>query len=132
MEGALVKLLALSSLTKQDITKTLAKRVIQDVLGDLALKKISMKHICRVVSHEMNISESKLYGKGRTADVVGARHVAMFLCRELTQNSLIHIGNHFGKRDHATVIHACKAVEGRISQDLHLNKLIDNIKIQIQ
>jgi chromosomal replication initiator protein len=132
MEGAMVKLLALSSLTKQDITKTLAKKVIQDVLGDLALKKISMKHICQVVSHEMNVSESKLYGKGRTAVVVAARHVAMFLCRELTQNSLIHIGNHFGKRDHATVIHACKAVGDRMSQDLHLNKLIDNIKIQIQ
>ena len=132
MEGAMVKLLALSSLTKQDITQSLAKRVIQDVLGSSALKKISMKQICKAVAQEMRVSETKLYAKSRVADVVAARHVAMFLCRELTQNSLTHIGNHFGKRDHATVIHACKVVEARVGQDAHLNKLIDTISTQLQ
>ena len=132
MEGAMVKMLALSSLTKQDITQSLAKKVIQDVLGNSALKKISMKQICKVVAQEMQVSETKLYAKSRVADVVSARHVAMFLCRELTQNSLMHIGSHFGKRDHATVIHACKTVESRMSQDAHLNKLIDNISTQLQ
>ena len=132
MEGAMIKLLALSSLTKQDITVGLVKRVIKDVLGENALKKISMKHICKAAAAEMEIPESKLYAKSRTADVVAARHVAMFLCRELTQNSLIHIGNHFGKRDHATIIHACKTIEARMSQDAHLNKVIENIKKQLQ
>ena len=132
MEGAMVKLLALSSLTKQDITQSLAKRVIQDVLGSSALKKISMKQICKAVAQETDVSEKKLYAKSRVADVVAARHLAMFLCRELTQNSLVHIGAHFGKRDHATVIHACKTVEGRVTQDAHLNKLIDSISTQLQ
>ena len=132
MEGAMVKLLALSSLTKQDITQSLAKRVIQDVLGSSALKKISMKQICKAVAKETDVSEKKLYAKSRVADVVAARHLAMFLCRELTQNSLVHIGAHFGKRDHATVIHACKTVEGRVTQDAHLNKLIDSISTQLQ
>ena len=132
MEGAMVKLLALSSLTKQDITIELVKRVIKDILGESALKKITMKQICKAVSLEMGVIESKLYAKSRIADIVAARHVAMFLCRELTQNSLIHIGNHFGKRDHATVIHACKTAEGRIAQDAHLNTLIENIKTQLQ
>jgi len=131
MEGAMVKLLALSSLTKQDITLSLVKKVIKNILGESALKKISMKQICKIVASEMEITEPKLYAKSRIADVVAARHVAMFLCRELTQNSLIHIGNHFGKRDHATVIHACKTIEGRMAQDAHLNKLIDNIKTQL-
>ena len=132
MEGAMVKLLALSSLTKQDVTQNLAKKVIQDVIGSSALKKISMKRICKAVAQEMQISEAKIYAKSRVADVVAARHVAMFLCRELTQNSLMHIGNHFGKRDHATVIHACKTIEARIAQDAHLNKLIDTISTQLQ
>ena len=132
MEGAMVKLLALSSLTKQDITQSLAKKVIQDVLGSSALKKISMKQICKAVAKETDVSEKKLYAKSRVADVVAARHLAMFLCRELTQNSLVHIGAHFGKRDHATVIHACKTVEGRVTQDAHLNKLIDSISTQLQ
>ena len=131
MEGAMVKLLALSSLTKQDITLSLVKKVIKNILGESALKKISMKQICKIVASEMEITEPKLYAKSRIADVVAARHVAMFLCRELTQNSLIHIGNHFGKREHATVIHACKTIEGRMAQDAHLNKLIDNIKTQL-
>ena len=132
MEGAMVKLLALSSLTKQDITIDLVKRVIKDTLGESALKRISMKQICKIVSSEMEVTESKLYAKSRIADIVAARHVAMFLCRELTQNSLIHIGNHFGKRDHATVIHACKTIEERVAQDAHLNTLIENIKTQLQ
>ncbi len=132
MEGAMVKMLALSSLTKQDITQNLAKKVIQDILGRSALKRISMKQICKAVAQEMEVSETKLYAKSRVADVVSARHVAMFLCRELTQNSLMHIGSHFGKRDHATVIHACKAVELRMSQDAHLNKIIDKISTQLQ
>ena len=132
MEGAMVKMLALSSLTKQDITQNLAKKVIQDILGRSALKRISMKQICKAVAQEMEISETKLYAKSRVADVVSARHVAMFLCRELTQNSLMHIGSHFGKRDHATVIHACKTVESRMSQDAHLNKIIDKISTQLQ
>ena len=128
----MVKLLALSSLTRQDITIDLVKRVIKDTLGESALKKISMKQICKIVSSEMEITESKLYAKSRIADIVAARHVAMFLCRELTQNSLIHIGNHFGKRDHATVIHACKTIEERMAQDAHVNTLIGNIKTQLQ
>ena len=132
MEGAMVKLLALSSLTKQDITQQLAKKVIGDVLGSAALKKISLKHICKAVAEELGVPESKLYAKSRVANVVVARHVAMFLCRELTNNSLVHIGNHFGRRDHATVIHACKTIESRISQDSHLNKLIDTISNQLQ
>jgi chromosomal replication initiator protein len=132
MEGAMVKLLALSSLTKQDITQSLAKKVIQDVLGSAALKKVSMKQICKAVAQEMDVSEKKLYAKSRVAGVVSARHLAMFLCRELTQNSLVHIGAHFGKRDHATVIHACKTVESRMTQDAHLNKLIDSISTQLQ
>ena len=128
----MVKLLALSSLTKQDITQSLAKKVIQDVLGSAALKKVSMKQICKTVAQEMDVSEKKLYAKSRVAGVVSARHLAMFLCRELTQNSLVHIGAHFGKRDHATVIHACKTVESRMTQDAHLNKLIDSISTQLQ
>ena len=128
----MVKLLALSSLTKQDITQNLAKKVIRDVLGSSALKKISMKQICKTVAREMQVAETKLYAKSRVAGVVAARHVAMFLCRELTQNSLMHIGAHFGKRDHATVIHACRAVEARVAQDAHLTKLIDTISTQLQ
>jgi len=56
----------------------------------------------------------------------------MYLCRELTQNSLIFIGKHFGKRDHSTVIHACKAVEEKILNDSSVKKNINLLKKQLQ
>ena len=132
MEGAMVKILALSSLTNTDITKNLSKTVIQDILGDKAFKKISMKEICKKVSLATEISETKLYSKSRQVDFVFARHVAMFLCRELTNNSLVHIGNHFGKRDHATIIHACKTIEEKINSDKQTSDLVNKIKSELQ
>ena len=128
----MVKILALSSLTNTDITKNLSKAVIQDMLGDKALKKISMKEICKRVSFATAISETKLYSKSRQVDLVFARHIAMFLCRELTNNSLAHIGNHFGKRDHATIIHACKTIEEKIKKDKRTLKLVNKIKSELQ
>tara|TARA_B100001250_G_scaffold25218_1_gene20962 strand:- start:11045 stop:12391 length:1347 start_codon:yes stop_codon:yes gene_type:complete len=132
MEGAMVKILALSSLTNTDITKNLSKTVIQDILGDKAFKKISMKEICKKVSLTTEISETKLYSKSRQVDFVFARHIAMFLCRELTNNSLVHIGNHFGKRDHATIIHACKTIEEKINSDKQTSDLVNKIKSELQ
>ena len=132
MEGAMVKILALSSLTNTDITKNLSKTVIQDILGDKAFKKISLKEICKKVSEATEISETKLYSKSRQVDIVFARHIAMFLCREITNNSLVHIGNHFGKRDHATIIHACKTIEEKINNDKQTNELVNQIKSELQ
>ncbi len=132
MEGAMVKILALSSLTNTDITKNLSKTVIQDILGDKAFKKISMKEICKKVSEATEISETKLYSKSRQVDIVFARHIAMFLSREITNNSLAHIGSHFGKRDHATIIHACKTIEEKINTDKQTNELVNKIKSELQ
>ena len=70
----------------------------------------------------MILGKKKLYSKSRTANIVVARHVAMYLCREITNNSLIFIGRHFGRRDHSTVIHACKMVEDKIANDALMKK----------
>ena len=56
----------------------------------------------------------------------------MYLCRELTQNSLIFVGKHFGKRDHSTVIHACRSVEEKTSKDSSVKKNINILKKQLQ
>ena len=90
-----------------------------------------MKQICKAVAQEMRVSETKLYAKSRVADVVAARHVAMFLCRELTSCSLNSIGLFFGKRDHSTVIHACKTTEDRIAADSGVANTISNLKNQL-
>ena len=128
MEGALVKLLALSSLTRSDITVELAKKVIKDLMGEMVVKKTTLKQVARIVGEHLQISENKLYSKSRVMDVVSARHLAMFLCREITKSSLNTIGKHFGNRDHSTVIHACKTIEDRLKIDQHLKKIIGQLK----
>jgi len=128
MEGALVKLLALASLTKHDITIELAQRVIEGILGKEEAKKTSLNLVVSTVSKEYKIKEVNLFGKSRQMEIVLARHVAMFLCRELTSSSLISIGKYFGNRDHSTVIHACKMIENKIKEDEGLNNIINNLK----
>ena len=64
-------------------------------------------------------------------EFVNARHIAMFLCRELTSSSLVSIGIYFGKRDHSTVIHACKAVEEKMNKDVGFATNVNNIKNQL-
>ena len=131
MEGALVKLLALASLTKNEITIELAQKVIEGILGKEIAKKTSLKMVLASTGKEYNVSEKKLLGKGRQMEIVIARHVAMYLCRELTNSSLISIGKHFGNRDHSTVIHACKTIENKMKTDESLTTRIKNLKANL-
>ena len=105
---------------------------IQNILGELAVEKISLQKIVSAVAKHFDIQEKKLYGKSRVMDVAQARHVAMFLSRELTKNSLILIGKHFGKRDHSTVIHACKTVEDKMNSDVVLKKNINILLAELK
>ena len=131
MEGALVKLLALASLKKEDITLDLSKQVIEDLVGPAELARLSLNQICRVTSKISKITEKQLIGKTRKMEVVNARHIAMYLCRELTGGSLHSIGIHFGKRDHSTVIHACRTIEEKINKDSGFANTVETIKNQL-
>tara|TARA_Y100000748_G_scaffold302592_1_gene305177 strand:- start:177 stop:1523 length:1347 start_codon:yes stop_codon:yes gene_type:complete len=131
MEGALVKLLALASLKKEDITIELTRKVIHDLVGKTAFSQLSLKHITGTVAQACNVNVKPILGKSRKMELVNARHMAMFLCRELTSSSLISIGKYFGGRDHSTVIHACKAVEEKLEQDVAFSNQLDGIKQQL-
>ena len=131
MEGALVRLLALASLKKDNITIELAKEIIQDLLGDSAIAQISLENICRAVSKELKVKEASIFSQTRQMDVASARHVAMFLSRELTKLSLVHIGRFFGDRDHSTVIHACKTIEKKIGVEKSMSNLVLKLKNQL-
>ena len=131
MEGALVKLLALASLTKNEIAIELAQKVIEGILGKEVAKKTSLNLVSTSVAKEYNLTENKLLSKSRQMEIVIARHVAMYLCRELTSSSLISIGKYFGNRDHSTVIHACKTIESKILSDENLDSVIKNLKANL-
>lgn len=128
LESALIRLLAYSSLRRQDISLGLARTVVQEILGRQATKVVTVDEVIRLVSGDFNIRETNLVGKGRRKDLVEARHVAMYLSRELTGASLVSIGLHFAGRDHSTVIHACQKVEKRVALDPMFQAKLDNLR----
>ena len=128
MKGALIRLLAISSLKRIDINMDLAKEVLENILGKSTFNNVTINHVIKYVSRELKISERQLIGKGRTMEVAIARQIAMYLCREYTSSSLTNIGLYFGKRDHSTVIHACRNIEKKINEDKEMKNTIDNMR----
>ena len=106
----------------------LAKQVLEDILGKATFNSVTISHVIKYISRELKISERQLIGKGRTMEVAIARQIAMYLCREYTSSSLTNIGLYFGKRDHSTVIHACRNIENKMNNDKELKNKINNMK----
>lgn len=117
LQGALIRLLAYSSLAKSDINLELAHRVLMDITGKKAKPTVNMEEIVESTSDSFGVKKDDLYGKGRKQEVALARQAAMFLSKELTHNSLKSIGLFFGGRDHSTVIHACKTIRLKMDED---------------
>ena len=128
MEGALVKLLALSSLKREDITMGLAKQVLKNLLGEHSFADLTIDKIIKYVGKNMKVSERQIIGKSRTMEVALARQLVMFLAKELTNSSLVSIGSHIGGRDHSTVIHACKNIDKKILSDTKFEKKVNSFK----
>jgi chromosomal replication initiator protein len=131
LEGCLVKLFATASLNNTEITLSLAKNVLKDIITDKQMN-ISVEGIQRIVCDYYKISENDIRGKSRKQEIVNARQVAMYLAKQLTKSSLKTIGLHFGGRDHSTVIHSCQAVEGDLEQNPKVRKDIDELMKRIE
>ena len=132
LEGALVNLLALSSLKKEDINLTLAKTVLEKHVGPKQLNQISVTQIIKAVSKEMLIKEKNILGKKRDMQTALARQICMFLSKKLINVSLASIGAQIGGRDHSTVIHAYKSIEKKMENDVELKQVISKIEEKIK
>lgn len=110
LEGALIKLMAFSSLKGTDISLDLAKMVLKDVVVKKR-RDVSIEEIQREVCRFYDIPDDLLRGKSRKQEIAFARQVAMYLSKEMTHYSLKSIGLHFGGRDHTTVIHAVRTIQ---------------------
>ena len=113
LEGTIIRLLARSSLMNQDIDQALVRDVVKERVGSQPTRNFSMEDVVRKVSELFGISEDGLVGKSRKKEIVEARQAAMFLCRNILNNSLSSVGMHFGGRDHTTVMHAIKVIENK-------------------
>ena len=124
LEGALVRLLAVNSLNKTEITLETAQQILRDTLSPTR-KPITISAINCVVGQTFGIPENMLLSKRRTQDVAMARQVAMYLARTLTSMSLKTIGAEYGGRDHSTVIHAVNVVRDQLKADSDLKLRVD-------
>ena len=132
LEGAINRLLAHSKLNNQLVTLEMAEREVRDLIRPSEPKRIKIEDIQRVVARQYNVSRSDLLSSRRTANVVRPRQVAMYLAKTLTLRSLPEIGRRFGGRDHTTVLHAVRKIEGLVSKDTALSEEVESLKRQLQ
>lgn len=133
LEGALISLLAQSSLNKKSITLDLAKQMIDKFVKNTA-REVSIDYIQKVVCDYFDLPMELLKSKTRKREVVQARQIAMYFSKKMTKSSLANIGAHCGGKDHATVLHACKTVNNLMDTDKRFKSYIDDLnkKISLQ
>ncbi len=131
LEGALIRLLAFSTLARREIDLPMAKEVLRDLVKDSRIN-LTIDELQHVVSDYFQIPVDLVCAKTRKREVVRARQVAMYFCKELTQHSLKTIGLHFGGRDHSTVIHANQAVQDQIETDPKFRDMIRELRHKIE
>ncbi|MCL6631786.1 MAG: chromosomal replication initiator protein DnaA [Alicyclobacillus herbarius] len=127
LEGALIRVIAYSSLVNEDITVELAEQALQDMIRSDKHKTITVAQIQKVVGDHFGLKVDELKAKRRTKNVVLPRQLAMYLARELTELSLPRIGEEFGGRDHTTVLHACDRISQSLERDPELQTTVNRL-----
>lgn len=127
LEGALIRIVAYSSLTGRDITVDLATEALKDIISNKQSKNITIETIQDVVSSYYNLRVEDLKSQRRTRNIAYPRQIAMYLSRKLTDLSLPKIGEEFGGRDHTTVIHAYEKISGGLKNDESTQNTINDL-----
>jgi chromosomal replication initiator protein len=127
LEGALNRIIACSQLNMEPITVENATEWLKDIIKIQQQGPISVDLIQDAVASYFGFDVEDLKSSKRTADIALARQVAMYLSRELTESSLQQIGIAFNKKDHTTVLHACRKIEEMMKEDLKMKKIVDNL-----
>ena len=127
LEGALISLLAQSSLNKKEITIDLAKNMLDKFVKN-TVREVSIDYIQKVVCDYFDIPIETMKSKTRKREIVQCRQLAMFFSKQLTKNSLAMIGKHCGNKDHATVLHACKTVNNLADTDKRFKGYVSDIE----
>ncbi|MFC7678974.1 chromosomal replication initiator protein DnaA [Paenibacillus sp. GCM10028914] len=132
LEGALIRVVAYSSLTNQDVTTHLAAEALKDIIPSSRPRMITIQDIQQKVGEYYNLRMEDFKARKRTKAVAFPRQIAMYLSRELTDYSLPKIGEAFGGRDHTTVIHAHEKISQALKADQDLFKVVNNLTEKIK
>ena len=128
LEGALNKLVALSNLENRPITVALAEEALKDIISPDEKKEITPSLIISTVAEHFHISVDDIKGSKRNTEIAYPRQIAMYLCNTMTSVGLKKIGTEMGGRDHTTVLHGCRKIEGEIKKSESSKETIDVIK----
>ena len=128
LDGAVNRLMAHASLTQTALTIDTAEVAIRDLIRTREPKRVKIEDIQKLVATHYNVSRADILSSRRTANVVRPRQVAMYLSKVLTLRSLPEIGRRFGGRDHTTVLHAVRKIEGLTGNDRTLSEEVELLK----
>ncbi|TAE39821.1 MAG: chromosomal replication initiator protein DnaA [Sphingobacteriales bacterium] len=131
LEGAMVSLLAHSTLNKKEIDLNLAKQMLKNFIKNTS-KEISMEYIQKLVCEYFEVPVEMVKSKTRKREIVQARQISMYLAKGHTKTSLKSIGAFFGGRDHSTVIYACQTVEDLIDTDKKFKTYVQDIQKKLK
>ncbi|GFO67563.1 chromosomal replication initiator protein DnaA [Geomonas limicola] len=127
LEGMLIRLEAFASLTGNEITLSMAREVMKDIIVEKT-KEISVEMIQKQVAEHFRIKVSELKSDKRIKTLVVPRQIAIYICRELTKSSFPEIGEKFGGKDHSTIIHSVRKIEKQLASDPDLKATVEDIK----
>ena len=131
LEGALISLLAQSTLNRKSITVDLAVDMINKIVKQ-SKHELTIDYIQKIVCDYFNMPVDSLQSKTRKREVVQARQIAMFFSKTLTKSSLSSIGSQIGRKDHATVLHACKTVTNLLDTDKQFKIDVEEIEKRLK
>lgn len=126
LEGALVKLIAYSSVTDSPISLAMAQQVLRHLSASND-KRITVESIIKAVAEKFNLQPAQLKQKTNVQQIAYPRQIAMYLCKELTPASLPEIGRHFNGKHHTTVLHSVQKIDKQRQRDAELNRIIHSI-----
>ena len=128
LEGAVTRLYANWQYMRTPITLDIAETVVRDLVQGIEPRRIKIEDILRIVSRHFGVSKGDLLSQRRHRSVVWPRQIGMYLAKQLTARSLPEIGRRFGNRDHTTVLHAIRKIDGEITGNPRLRDEIEELK----
>ena len=125
LEGALTKLSAFAKLSSNPITVEFAEEALKDLISPDSKREITPELIIDIVAEHFNIKSEDILSQKRSADIVYPRQIAMYLCRQMTTNTVQSLGKAFGNRDHTTILHGADKINKMVISDENTKSTID-------
>jgi chromosomal replication initiator protein len=128
LEGSITRLHATWQYMKTPLTLDIAETVIRDLVQGIEPRRVKIEDILRIVSRHFGVSKGDLLSQRRHRSVVWPRQIGMYLAKQMTARSLPEIGRRFGNRDHTTVLHAIRKIEGVLTENPRLRDELEELK----